>query len=210
MTIVDGCRQNKRVTQDDPVWLSEFERQELVGDPQWDQFDDTFSFQHRLDKHRDWIVKATFSVISTGPNLVSVAVAPAALSAPKNGLTTDVLRAIRIGDLYARARGWLSLGPPHGPWFGTDPSEFNEVRHPGRRGRDDSFYAQVAARYVHLLTSTDHAPAVGLADEMTVSVSSVRGLLHEARRRDLLTHAPPGRAGGQLTDKARRLLDGTR
>jgi hypothetical protein len=105
---------------------------------------------------------------------------------------------------------WMSdfEWPPHGPWFGTDPSEFNEVRHPGRRGRDDSFYAQVAARYVHHLTSTDQAPTAALADEMTVSVSSVRGLLYEARRRGLLTDAPPGRAGGQLTDKARGLLHG--
>jgi hypothetical protein len=198
------------VTQDDPVWQSDFERQELVGAPQWDQDGETFSFQHRLDKHRDWIVKAIFTVIGTGPTLVSVSVAPAALSAPESGLTTDVLRAVRVGDLHARARDWLSLGPPDGPWFGTDPAEFNEVRHPGRRGRDDSFYAQVAAWYVHLLTRADHAPAAALAEQMKVSVSSIRGLLYEARRRGLLTNAPPGRAGGQLTDKARGLLHGTR
>ena len=36
---------------------------------------------------------------------------------------------------------------------------------------------------------------------------SERNLLYEARRCDLLTKAAPGRAGGTLTDKARRLLE---
>ena len=38
------------------------------------------------------------------------------------------------------------------------------------------------------------------------SEASVRALIHQARRRELLTRSPRGQAGGQLTDKAIALL----
>jgi hypothetical protein len=38
----------------------------------------------------------------------------------------------------------------------------------------------------------------------------VRNYLFKARERSLLTSAGPGRAGGELTDKAKEILDGER
>lgn len=75
---------------------------------------------------------------------------------------------------------------------------------PGRRGRDDLAYASLAAEYVKRLRS-DRAVA-DLAEAEGYSVSRVRNMLHEARRRGLLTRPPAGKSGGQLTPKASALL----
>jgi hypothetical protein len=49
-------------------------------------------------------------------------------------------------------------------------------------------------------------PLKSLADELRLSASQVRNKLYEARRRGLLTKAPTGRAGGELTKRATELL----
>lgn len=78
---------------------------------------------------------------------------------------------------------------------------------PGRRGRDERDYAEIAALYVDLLAAGDQTPVDTLAAKTYLSPSQLRNLLYEARRRGLLTKAAPGRAGGTLTDKARQLLE---
>jgi hypothetical protein len=75
---------------------------------------------------------------------------------------------------------------------------------PGRRGRSDASYASLAAAYVERLES--RAPVADLAAAWDYSDSRVRNLLHEARRRGLLTRPAPGKSGGQLTKKAIDLL----
>jgi hypothetical protein len=46
-----------------------------------------------------------------------------------------------------------------------------------------------------------------LARQHKVKEHQARTILHEARRRELLTKAPPGKAGGSLTEKARKVLE---
>lgn len=81
-----------------------------------------------------------------------------------------------------------------------------DLKRPGRAGRPDIEYAQVAARYIARLGSG--TPLKDLARELHYSESQVRSLLNEARRKELLTKAPPGTAGGSLTEKAEQLLRG--
>jgi hypothetical protein len=67
--------------------------------------------------------------------------------------------------------------------------------------------ARFASEYVELLGSTQHA-TLGLADRYGYSDDWVRRRLGDARRRGLLTAAPRGKQGGDLTRKARELLKG--
>lgn len=85
---------------------------------------------------------------------------------------------------------------------------------PGRPGRPDVEYARVAALYVKCVRD-DPRPIDALKSELDrlardplshLSKSSVRNLVSECRRRGLLTKVGQGRAGGQLTTKAKELL----
>lgn len=80
-------------------------------------------------------------------------------------------------------------------------------RRPGRAGRPDIQYAQLAEQYDALLTA-GRQPVPEMAEAMHLSESQVRNLVNEARRRGLLTKGTKGRARGQLTAEARRLLSG--
>ena len=86
---------------------------------------------------------------------------------------------------------------------------FDETRRPGRRGRDDRFYAELAAAYVDRVQvkKPSARPVEDLANDMGYSPSQIRNLLYVARKRELLTSAPAGRPGGELTAKARHLLE---
>lgn len=77
---------------------------------------------------------------------------------------------------------------------------------PGRRGRTDLFYAAAALDYVRARQVEPAAPVRRMADEGAGTVDEIRARLRRARERGLLTAAPAGRPGGDLTDKAVDLL----
>ena len=89
-----------------------------------------------------------------------------------------------------------------------DPDAVARIRRvPGRNGRiSDERLAWLAARYVQLASSS-RAPLAELAGELDYSRGHLKRLVQEARRRGLLTEAPDRKAGGQLTDPARLLLE---
>ena len=89
-----------------------------------------------------------------------------------------------------------------GDWLDTDR------RRPGRKGRSDLSYATWARAYVRFIEEGERNPVRRLADEQHLSSSQIRTIIGEARRRDLLTEAKPGKAGGQLTEKCVVLLTG--
>lgn len=74
--------------------------------------------------------------------------------------------------------------------------------------KDLRWLAHFAARYVdHAIEKRSVVRA--LAKEFDRARDTIRDLVREARRRDLLTAPPgPGRAGGQLTETAKRILAG--
>lgn len=196
--------------------LSDFERRELsrdeTGEPDaWyvSRTEDgglQVNGEERLDRHPEWFVSLVFEVGKVDVRLLSMRVSPATLSPPPEGLTTGIVRSIRLGPLYTRARNTVTLPTGVGGARGlAELDDFGRVTRPGRRGRDDVFYARWAELYVEELAKGSN-PLPGLAATEHLSESTIRSFLHEARRRELLTKSPPGRAGGSLTDKATNIL----
>lgn len=84
--------------------------------------------------------------------------------------------------------------------------EHDTTRRPGRRGRPDRYYAELAVAYEDWQGTRQ--PLRVLADELVMPLSTLRTALQIARRRGLLTAAPgKGRKGGWATDKARQRLE---
>jgi hypothetical protein len=203
------------VTNINDPWLSDFERKELLREetgelPWWHDESEwgtqLFRTQQRLEDHPEWVLTATFDIGRSDFRLVGIAIDPASLSPPLQGLTIDVIRSIRVTPLYETARGWLTLPETVGPAFDIDKDTFGAVRRTGRRGRDDLFYARWASCYVDEVAKGP-APLARLHRREHLDESTIRGFLQEARRRRLLTKAPQGKAGGKLTEKAKRLLE---
>jgi hypothetical protein len=121
-------------------------------------------------------------------------------------ITSDALRSLSLRKIQRE------LDEIIGRWAKRDPlthrltKGFAESRRPGRRGRDDVEYAAVADVYIKHVRLNSSAPVERAAEELNYSTSTVRALLNKARNRGLLTRAGPGRAGGDLTEKAKRLL----
>ncbi|MGH2660719.1 MAG: hypothetical protein ACRDHS_13935 [Actinomycetota bacterium] len=148
-----------------------------------------------------------------------------ATSVPAGGIPARVLRRLRLTDpigLFERfVRKWEA---EHGAEvtnrvFGRLRPRRSEAPVPkrtGRAGRSDGFYARWAAAYVERLQRGSRHPVSDLVNRPPVTIAgfassrapqaTVRAIIHEARRRKLLTGAPPGRAGGKLTEKGTRLL----
>lgn len=131
---------------------------------------------------------------------------------PAGGVTSRLLRRLPLGEIVEAVRSDLRLTArtvrPHGragSLMAHNAEQF--ARRPGRAGRSDRDYAEVAAAYVAILATSDPKPVEMLAAQTFLSPSQIRNVLYEARRRELLTKAPPGRPGGQLTEKCRRILE---
>ena len=122
---------------------------------------------------------------------------------PDAGLSTTLFRKVALDRLVKRGLAgigseWAEL--PWNDWLSTDRSRV------GRGGRSDRFYAEWAASYVRFITRGEPNPVIRLAEKECLSVSQVRTILGEARRRNLLSEAPRGRAGGYLTSLAESIL----
>ena len=117
-------------------------------------------------------------------------------------------RAAPIDRLYEMVRVVVSDAQGFGVNLDVDVTEFARRPRPGRSGRPDIFYARLAAEYIELLR-TGSTPTKDLAEKHHYSPASMRDYLNKARSRGLLTRPQRGRAGGELTDKARRLLNAT-
>ena len=153
-------------------------------------------------------------------------------TAPAGGLTARRLRSgLHVGEAQEQARRLLEivgrkvtwardpdaprgLGLAGGTWssLGYRPEAVQEPRRPGRRGHGDLYYIEYAARYVAALDRGSSKAVAEVAEELSRdgrphTAEYIRDVIHQARRRGLLTHAPPGRPGGQLTDKAHAVLE---
>jgi len=140
------------------------------------------------------------------------------LPEPPEGLTSRALRRVHLGRAlelaYEQLADWLRFEQRQEKPM---PTKFTQEavsapRRPGSKGREDRFYAAVAALYVEALEQGSRKPVVDAAGTLsrkrrgTYDPAYVRDLLHVARQRGLLTRPPRGRAGGQLTDKGRAAL----
>jgi hypothetical protein len=128
---------------------------------------------------------------------------------PRGGLTARLVRTARFDDVNTFIRSALDELRRRGfalePWKGVVAAAPPAPKRAGRRGLPDVEYAKVAAAYVARIGQRN--PVEEVAREMHYSHQRIREMLRTARRRGLLTDPPRrGRAGGDLTDRARRLL----
>ena len=79
------------------------------------------------------------------------------------------------------------------------PRKMAQLRHPGRRGYSDRFYARRFELYLGFVTDRVAAPTAALAEAEGVSLATAKKWVAEARRRGLATHAGQGKHGGELT-----------
>lgn len=133
---------------------------------------------------------------------------------PLTPLTARLVHDLPFGEMVAAARamlaGWTAELDEHesAADMAARRQHFGAVlrERPGRRGRTDLEYAHLADAYARLVADGDRAPVRTLAVDLSVAESTVRNQVSEARARGLLTSSRPGRAGGRLTARARRLL----
>lgn len=154
-----------------------------------------------LDGYPGWRILPEVATTERGLLLRRLVVEPGD-GMPPAGITTRLLRELRTGDLIAALR---TAARQSDLYFGVAPDLAVSTR-VGRRGRDDLYYAQWAAAYVDALGRTGR-PVDDLAQRYSLSASQVRNIMYACRRRGVLTASPPGRAGGELTPYAIRLLE---
>jgi hypothetical protein len=187
---------------------SPYELDEELGTEAWqvDGNQEFFSFWFHLPDDEDWIAVATFQFSAQEPVLRSMTVRPFGEWASRP-LTAKALGSVKINEVYRRAHQHLGT-PDVAAALGRVPrpkDDFTRVPRPGRRGRSDLSYARWAAHYVKLEGRPKRLQV--LARQHKVKEQAARDILYQARRRGLLTTAPPGKAGGELTDKARKVLE---
>lgn len=153
--------------------------------------------------------------------LAEVHVEPSGKRVPPGGLTSRLLKRLTPFEALDTAEAQLrkaekQSSDPSLPNFDRIQEYFSEVRlrtgdfktarnRPGRPARPDLFYARAAERYIDLIPSGSPMPF--LARELGLKPSGAEGVIREARRRSLLSGpASRGKAGGELTAKAKRLL----
>jgi hypothetical protein len=153
-----------------------------------------------LDGYPDWRILPEFDITETGLRLRRLVIEPSEPGVPASGITTRMLRQLRTGDLLAALRAATRQVVAL-----TGAPDLDVSHRAGRRGRDDLYYARWAAEYADALTRSGN-PVAEMAGRHHLSASQVRNLVHACRKRKMLTAAPPGRAGGELTARAIELL----
>jgi hypothetical protein len=153
-----------------------------------------------------WQVVAEVAATDAGLQINRLTIGPWGDVVPPGGITTRMLRQVRTGAIIAAHRAAARLWALPGiAAVMPDLPDLSVSERAGRRGRDDRFYARWAAEYADALTRSAN-PVTELARRHHLSASQVRNLAHACRKRGMLTAAPPGRAGGELTARAIELL----
>ena len=133
-------------------------------------------------------------------------------NAPRGGIPTRTLRAIRETDIRNAAREWVV---EHALTGGADDPVWHRVAEAvlrddltSRRLTPDQRLAGVAANYVALIEAGEHRPNAVLAERYDRTPSWVAQEVYRARQRGLLEprKVNRGRAAGHLTDKAKQIL----
>jgi hypothetical protein len=127
-----------------------------------------------------------------------------------------LLRKIRIGEHYFERQKFLEWLQDTHPGSEEAIRDFaleappNHKRNTTRRGRKpipDRALLQVAKNYAKKICRRSRRPIADVARQKSMTKEKVRAMIHQARKRGLLTGTPgQGRIGGQLTEKAHRLM----
>lgn len=122
---------------------------------------------------------------------------PEALGSVRRGVgATRVRSGGRDTTLFDALFGSLGFNPGQKPKRGRR----------GPKARPDREFAELAARYLAACESGSRRPVADVAEREGRSLEAVRQDLYRARKKGLLTRQTAGRAGGQLTPRAKKLL----
>ena len=133
---------------------------------------------------------------------------------PIGGFTTESFRAARTEKALEVARDQFQDYKSDGWRIAEYFPELGTPRRVGERPhrRNDQKVAEIAAFYVGRVKAGDRAPVQAAAEQYGYSLSGIRKKLDAARERGILTRPPRGqrgmpggKAGGELTDKGKRL-----
>jgi hypothetical protein len=135
---------------------------------------------------------------------------------PRGGLPARVLRSVRVQEALVATMATLTRATAEAgdsalmrdalaPWHLDELSRLLQ-RRPGRHGRPDVEYAQIAQRYVNHVAAGNPKPIRELALQLGRPEDHIRQLIATARHRELLTRSARGRPGGHLTERACALL----
>jgi transposase-like protein len=106
-------------------------------------------------------------------------------------ITTARLRAFNLATLEMMIEASTILG--------SSPGRRRALRAPKGRGYGDAFYERVADSYRRAL-GRGARPVIAIAEEAGVPRSTASRWVKEARRRDKLGEAKPGKAGEKLEE----------
>lgn len=176
----------------------------------------SLTYDQPLDTYPGWKVVARIEEEDGTAVIVSVAlergwgglvdVVPAAGTQPEatiRSVTSTMLRSVTLAEIVEGANKWLAAKAPS---LGALP----RPRRGGHGGRVSELdHAIWAGRYVNALQQGSPTPNADLAKRYNLKHEQIRDIVRVCRTRlDLLTPAPTqGRPGGQLTEKATRLLE---
>ncbi len=136
---------------------------------------------------------------------------------PGDGLTAAVLKdeVVMGRHIYELLPAWLRKNR-HSHFFTRFHAllaslgfDFEKKPRRGRRGPKgwpDEDYAQLADDYVRACKSGSRSPVADMAKARGMKDTALRAAVSRARKRGLLTRQTGGRAGGQLTQRAKALL----
>jgi hypothetical protein len=178
---------------------------------------DLIGFQMFPESHPAAIVFGLIPGPDFGPHWGQLGVHPDSAADTAIRLGARTLHDLPLGAIEIAMRAELtahtaklSQGKTIADW--DDPSMLFQgwsdalAQRPGRRGHGLLVYAQLAAEYVEIFESGSAQPVRDLAARRGKSEGLIRGMLEAARRKELLTRAGQGKAGGALRQKAIDLL----
>lgn len=139
------------------------------------------------------------------------------------GIDSEVLREIHMGELYRAAARWLAeqLSEESNPFalivqasgfdFANAPAKARRPGRPGPPPADDEEILRYARAYAEAFQRGDRAPMAAVVAIVPLNSRNpdayAKKAIHQARHeRGLLTSYGQGKAGGELTPKAKALL----
>lgn len=156
----------------------------------------------------DWVVKMEWpeGVESGGPGVLVIEPADPD-NYPAGGISSTVLRGIdfraaleTLRRQLAASERWEVAGERH------ESDRAERLKDALAQGVTDDYLALLSAAYVSAVNRGQGKPLDYLAEAVGKTASTVKGHLWQARKKDLL-QGSAGRAGGQLTPKAKGLLE---
>lgn len=122
---------------------------------------------------------------------------------------SKLLRSLGYGAVVDAAEA--ALREPLTAWSMLGPQWPGPVKRPGRKGKSDLEFIPMAKRYVDALEVAPRSPIKQIVTDLAAAGEhatdhEVSSQVNEAKNRGLLTRGRSGVAGGEWTDKGRRLL----